>query len=222
MEPVRVDRVKRKPFKNHCATAEPPVKAIGSSMRGARLAVLSLIAAVVGCSQKDIDRAQALAAKGQLREAGELYVEIARSDGANLAAWDGAIDVWCRKSTNVGECMNVLDLELKVLGNLERHKDALSEVLELRARARLEQGLIAPALDDLDRAEKAMPTRSSVLTARARALLRQQEWSPATEALRRAKELDPSNPEIEELLAAIAKARPSKPHDDEGFGGERK
>jgi tetratricopeptide (TPR) repeat protein len=171
------------------------------------------------CPSRDLDRARELEAEGHLREAGEAYVDIAKKDPANLAAWDAAIELWCKKSTNVGECMSVLDLELDRLGNLDRHKSALSEVLELRARARLEQGLTEAALADLDRAERAMPNRSTVFTARARALLKQSDKDAVVEALKRAKELDAANPEIEDILREMNAPKPIRAPSGEGFGG---
>jgi tetratricopeptide (TPR) repeat protein len=151
-----------------------------------------------------------------------MYLDIAKADPANLAAWDAAIELWCRKSTNVGECMGVLDLELKLLGNVELHKEALSEVLELRARARTEQGLIDAALADLDRAERALRTRSTVFSARARALLKASRRDEALEALKHARELDPKNEEVDELSKVLSGAHaPEKPKSDEDrFGGQ--
>lgn len=168
---------------------------------------------LAGCPDRPLDRAIALEAQGHLEEAGELYVDVAKKDPANLAAWDHAVELWCRKKVNVGECMNVLDLELDRLGNLERHHDALAEVLELRARARLEQGLLDAALQDLERAERAGPLRPGVHAAKARVLLRAGRRDAALEAIRRARELDPSAVEVEELLRELRATA------DEGFGG---
>lgn len=196
-----------------CAVKRAPVTVVASTIFAALLA---------GCPDRPLDRARALEEKGDLREAGELYVDAAKADPANLAAWDAAIELWCRKSFNVGECMGVLDLELKLLGNVERHKEALSEVLELRARARSEQGLIDAALSDLDRAQRAMPNRSTVYSARARALLKQGLREEALTALKRARELDRKNAEVDELAKAIAEKKTAeKPKaGEEKFGGQ--
>jgi tetratricopeptide (TPR) repeat protein len=175
----------------------------------------ALLALLFGCPENDFDRAKKLEEEGHYREAGELYVDIAKRDPANLAAWDRAVEVWCRKAINVGECMGVLDLELDRLGNLDRHSEALSEVLELRARARIEQGLVDAALDDLQRAEKASPKRASVFVARARAYVQAGKRAPALEALERAQMLDPNDKEIDELAALLPD------EEDEGFGGAK-
>lgn len=175
------------------------------------------LAGLTGCPDRPLDRGAELEAKGQLTEAGELYVELVKQDPANLPAWDRAVDVWCRKKVDVGQCMNVLDLELDKLGNLERHHDALAEVLELRARARIEQGIVDAALSDLDRATKASPKRGSLYTARARALIHVGRRDDAITALKRARELDPSSVEIEELLKLLPDT--TEPVDTDGFGG---
>jgi tetratricopeptide (TPR) repeat protein len=177
---------------------------------------LSLLAlALAGCPDRPIDRAHALEREGKLEEAARLYVAIVKEDAANLEAWDQAIDLWCRKIVHVGQCISVLDLELDRLGNLTRHKDALAEVLEKRARARLEQGLIDPALEDLTRARKASPLRSSLYVAEARAFGMRGQRKEAVEALEQAKALDPKNQEADELAASL----PGE--DDEPFGGSR-
>lgn len=193
----------------------------GSSTAAAKILLLGWsLPLLTACPARALDEARALEAEGHLQEAGERYVAIAREDPANLAAWNRAVDLWCRKSTNVGECMSVLDLELHVLGNVDRHKEALAEVLEARARARLQQGLVDAALDDLSRAERAMPKRASVYTARARALAARRDRDEAIAALHRARELDPQNPEIAEILAQLdAAAQPPPSSPDEGFGG---
>lgn len=185
------------------------------------LSALLFSAFVAACPTREIDRARELAARGAHKEAGELYVDIARADPANLAAWDGAVDAWCRRSVHVGECMNVLDLELKLLGNLERHKEALSEVLELRARSRIEQGLIDAALDDLSRAERASASRSSVFAARARAYAHVGDRDRALVAIERARELDPRNEELAELLGLLPGEAPrDETREGEAFGAE--
>ncbi|MCK6546614.1 tetratricopeptide repeat protein [Myxococcota bacterium] len=185
------------------------------SKRALPIVLASTLAVLAGCPDRPLDRGAELEAKGQLTEAGELYVELVKRDPANLPAWDRAVDVWCRKKVDVGQCMNVLDLELDKLGNLERHHDALAEVLELRARARIEQGIVDAALSDLDRATKASPKRASLYTARARALIHVGRRDDAVTALKRAKELDATSPEIEELLKLL----PGDTADTDGFGG---
>ncbi|MEQ9499026.1 MAG: tetratricopeptide repeat protein [Deltaproteobacteria bacterium] len=170
---------------------------------------------LTGCPDDSLDRARKLEAEGRIREAGELYQHIAKKDPANLGAWDGAVDLWCNKHVDVGACMGVLDLELDLLGNVERHRDALSEVLELRARARAENGMAQAALTDLERAEKAGPERPTVYTAKARVLMMLGRPDEAHDALDVAKRLDPNNAEAD----ALYKELPSK---DPGFGGPDK
>jgi tetratricopeptide (TPR) repeat protein len=167
------------------------------------------------CPSNDIEKARALEREGKIEEAGELYLDLAKKDPANLAAWDGAVELYCRKHVHVGQCMGVLDLELDRLGNLERHHDALSEVLELRARARIEQGIIDAAIADLERAEKAAPKRSTVYSARARAFVHLGKMDEARVQLERAKELDPQNEEIAEVWKLLPV--PGEGRDD--FGG---
>lgn len=177
-------------------------------------ALVLTLPALAGCPDRPLDRGAELEAKGQLTEAGELYVELVKLDPANLPAWDRAVELWCKKKVDVGQCMNVLDLELDKLGNLARHHDALAEVLELRARARIEQGIVDAALSDLDRAERASPKRATLYTARARALIHVGRRADAVTALKRARDLEPTNAEIEELLKLLPEDAP-----DDGFGG---
>lgn len=181
-------------------------------MRRAFAPFLVTVAAISGCPDDTLDRARTLEAEGRFQEAGDLYVYLAKKDPANLGAWDGAVELWCTKQVNVGECMGVLDLELEILGNLQRHHDALSEVLERRARARIEAGMAKAALPDLDRAQKAAPERASVYCARARALIALGSAVEARAALDHAKKLDPQNTEADELYAEL----PS----EAGFGGD--
>jgi tetratricopeptide (TPR) repeat protein len=170
------------------------------------------LATFLGCPDDTLDRARELEREGRIQEAGDLYVYLAKKDPANLGAWDGAVALWCKKHVNVGECMGVLDLELDLLGNLQRHHDALSEVLELRARARIEAGMAKAALADLDRARKAAPERASVFCARARALIMLGHGEEARDALDQAKKLEPKNAEADQLYREL----PSSP----GFGGD--
>ncbi|MCB9654752.1 MAG: tetratricopeptide repeat protein [Deltaproteobacteria bacterium] len=158
---------------------------------------------LAGCPSSDVHRARSLETAGKLEEAAALYLAAAKADPANLAAWDGAVETSCRKSTHVGACLNVLDLELNTIGTLERHQDALGEVLEARARARLEQGLVEAALDDLDRAEKAAPNRASVHVVRARAAMMRGDREGAIASITRARTLDPASEEANEVLKAL-------------------
>ncbi|MBK8014497.1 MAG: hypothetical protein IPK13_24495 [Deltaproteobacteria bacterium] len=161
------------------------------------------------CPSSDVHRARNLEAEGKLEEAAALYLAAAKADPANLAAWDGAVETSCRKTTHVGACLNVLDLELNTIGTLERHQDALGEVLEARARARLEQGLVDAALDDLDRAEKAAPKRASILVVRARAAIMRGDREAAIANITRARTLDPANEEADEILADLPVGEPT-------------
>ena len=170
---------------------------------------------LAACPDRQLDDARSLLEAGKLDEAGRAFVALARADPANLAAWDGAVQVWCRDQINVGECMSVLDLELKLLGNLQRHRDALSEVLERRARARLEQGLIDAAFADLARAEKAAPERASVYVAQARAHMMRGDRAAMLEALDRAKKRDPGLAEADALYRIV----PSSTTAEDAFGG---
>lgn len=167
-----------------------------------------------------MEQAKDLSRQGSHPQAGELFFAIAKSDPANLGAWDGAIDSFCRKEARVGRCMDVLDYELQVLGNLERHKDALGEALEARARARLEQGLLEAALSDLDRSDRAAPGRPATLVLRARALLMQGQRQPALDALYKAKKLDPNFEEADEVFELVPDEVPGAQRPPEAaFGG---
>lgn len=189
-----------------------------SPLRPGRPPVLVLwtiaLTLAVGCPDRRLDEARRLVEEGQTQAAAEAFVALAKADPADLGAWDGAIQIWCRDEVHVGKCMSVLDLELKLLGSLQRHRDALSEVLERRARARLDQGLVDAALADLERASKAGPQRASVHTARARAHMMRGAREDMLRALKQAKTLDPHLEEIDELYRLV----PSKVLDD-GFGG---
>jgi len=139
------------------------------------------------------------------------WVEIAKADRANLAAWDAAVRLWCRELARVDRCVEVLELELDLLGSLQRHQEELSVALEARARDRLKIGLVKSALMDLERARLAGPKRASVLTANAKAYALIGERSLALEQLAKARLLEPDHPEIEEVVRALP--------DEEGFGG---
>jgi tetratricopeptide (TPR) repeat protein len=170
---------------------------------------------LTACPAHPVEDGKKLEAEGRFAEAGETYLTAAKDDPANLAAWDAAIDLWCKKQINVGECMTVLDVELQLLGNLERHTEALAEVLEMRARARLENDLVDAAIEDLDRAIKAAPNRASTYVALARCQIRRGQNALALEALTKAKRIDPKQSEADELLKTL----PSGPG-EETFGGE--
>lgn len=179
-----------------------------------RFAVPLSLVFLVGCPDANMDKAKDLASQGQHEVAGDLFFALAKRDPANLGAWDGAIEAFCRKEVRIGRCLDVLDYELEVLGNLERHKDALGEALEARALARLEQGLVDAALADLDRAERAAPGRVATLVVRAKCLVKKGDVKAATEALYRAKKIDPQDPTLAEAFEAIPKG-------EDSFGGAR-
>lgn len=179
-----------------------------------------LLTLLTGCPDTGLDDARALAGQGEHLKAGETFLALARRDPANLAAWDGAIDSFCRKEVRVGRCMAALELELDLLGNLERHADALSEALEGRARARLEHGLVDPALADLARAEKAAPGRPGVLVVKARALLARGDREDALKALYRAKKIDPGFAEADEVFRLVPPAKTATTAPEDAFGGD--
>ncbi len=166
-----------------------------------------------GCPERPLAGAEALEQKGELAAAAQQYVRIAKADPANLAAWDRAIQIQCRTRIDVGACMGVLELELDLIGSLERHRDALAEVLERRARARLDQGMAEAALEDLTRAQRAAPLRASVQVAQAKALASLGRAAEARRVLLAARQLDPGNAEANALFADL----PADP--EEEFGG---
>lgn len=171
---------------------------------------------LASCAQTPIEAAEALAQRGQKAEALAAFKAIAKQDPAHLAAWDRAVALACRELVDVGECLGVLDLELELLGKLDRHHDALGEVLERRARARVEQGLLDAALDDLARAERAAPERAGIFVVRALALVARGDRAAAKVALEHAVALDPQAPG---LSAAAARVE-GMAADDAPFGGE--
>lgn len=185
-----------------------------SRTRPAALALALVLAG--GCTQTPIEAADALARDGKKVEALAAFKAIAKKDPAHLAAWDRAVALACRELVDVGECLGVLDLELELLGKLDRHHDALGEVLERRARARVDQGLLDAALDDLARAERAAPERAGVFVVRALALVARGERAAARASLERAAVLDPQAPG---LSAAAARVE-GMAADDAPFGGE--
>ncbi len=183
---------------------------------------LAGLLATLGCPDRRLADARALVEAGRYEEAGDAFVRLAKTDPANLGAWDGAVQLWCRDQVNVGRCMTVLDLELQLLGSLQRHRDALSEVLERRGRARLEKGLVEAALKDFDRAVSAAPERPSVHTARARVFMMRGETNAMLEALDRAKKLAPKHVEADELYQLVpTDASDASTQDgvNDGFGG---
>ena len=183
---------------------------------------LVLVAAVVGaaCTEVPLDRARRLSKAGRHLEAGESYLAAARAHPALLAAWDGAIDAFCTKEVRIGRCLDVLDLELSLLGPVPRHQEVLSAALEHRARLRLERGLVDAALADLERAERAGPRRATVFTARARALVARGEHTEAERAVLRALELDPDLEGARELTLELSTAAPDDAPENR-FGGPR-
>jgi tetratricopeptide (TPR) repeat protein len=169
---------------------------------------------LAGCPARPFAEAEALEEAGDLEGAAALYVRHAKADPADLAAWDRAIEIQCKRRIDVGACIGILDLELDLIGSLERHHDALSEVLERRARARLEQGMAEAALEDLARAQKASPSKVSVLVAKAKAYAGLGKGREAREALEAARRIEPGNAEMNEFFADLP------PHPDDSFGGE--
>lgn len=177
-----------------------------------RIAVLALLAATAGCPSSPLSDARALESGGDKEGAAEAYFTVAKDDAANLAAWDSAVRIWCDELARIDKCLDVLDAELATLGNLQRHQDALSKALELRARTRMKAGLVKSALMDLERAKKAGPGRASVFVAKARGYAMLGVRHLAEQALEQARKLDPNNEEANE----VAKMLPA----EEGFGGQ--
>ncbi|MGF1511765.1 MAG: tetratricopeptide repeat protein [Myxococcota bacterium] len=191
---------------------------------------LAVVAALntVGCPSDPLAAARHLEHEGRLEEAAAAFVRVARSDPANLAAWDGAVRIQCETRIDVSACLNVLDLELDLLGNLHRHHDTLATSLEKRARARLEKGFVGAAAEDLERARAAAPSKASVWAALARVHLARGRLAEARGALEEARRREPRWPELEMLYrwlhAATASAAASRPEaashrQEEGFGG---
>jgi tetratricopeptide (TPR) repeat protein len=164
-----------------------------------------------GCPDDPLDEARQLEAEGALPAAGEAYLAAAKADPALLAAWDGAVRIHCRQRGDVGRCLGVLDYELELLGRVERHAAALAEALEMRARARLETGLVDPARSDLERAEQVAPERASVQAALARVALARGDKAEARTRLERARRLDPTLAELESLWDLTRTSTPGSP-----------
>ena len=183
-----------------------------------RIGLALAIGVTSGCPDTSMKDAEALAAAGKLEPAAQRYLAIARKDPANLAAWDQAVELSCRQRVHVGDCLSILDLELELLGNVSRHHEALSEVLERRARQRLSKGMIQPALGDLERAEKAGPGRASVFVVKAKVYNAIGERDRAIAAIEQARKLDPNNEEANAVAKKLP-APPPPPPVEEGFGG---
>jgi tetratricopeptide (TPR) repeat protein len=166
-----------------------------------------------GCPAQPFAEAEALERGGDLEGAARQYVRIAKADPANLAAWDRAIELQCRKRIDVGACIGILDLELDLIGSLARHHDALGEVLERRARARLEQGMAEAALEDAERAEKAAAPRAGLYVVKAKAYAGLGRAREARQALEAARRLEPGNEEANAFFADLP------PDPEEEFGG---
>lgn len=178
-----------------------------------RKASLLLLLLLYACPAHPFADAEALERAGDLEGAAQHYVRLAKADPANLAAWDRAIELQCKKRIDVGACIGILDLELDLIGSLARHHDALGEVLERRARARLEQGMAEAALGDLDRAERAAPLRSSIQVVKAKAYASLGKAREARQALEAARRLEPGNEEANAFFADLP------PDPEEEFGG---
>ncbi len=195
---------------------------MSNGVMGRTPVALALAGALTACPNRPLDAARAALEAGRLDEAGEAFLAAAHRDPALLGAWDGAVEAWCVRAAHVGRCLSVLDLELDRLGSVDRHKDALSEALEGRARARMAAGLVQAALEDLDRAALAAPERAPVLVARARALAMLGQRDEALAALEAAQTIDPSHPELDEVRRMVP-GPPAVPDLENappaGFGG---
>lgn len=180
---------------------------------------LSGVLLLVACPENPLKNAYQARDIGQLDKAGYLFLNAARRDPANLAAWDGAVSIFCEKKVHVGRCLEVLDLELDLLGSIERHQDALSISLESRAQARLESGLPRAALDDLNRATEVAPDRAEVALLQAKALIMLGKREAALDAIERAFALKPTLKDINQVRAMIPAPLSVQESTDEGFGG---
>ncbi len=180
-----------------------------------------VLAGLLGCPDSPLEQAQAAEKAQKFQEAGEHYIAAAKAHPANLATWDGAVEIFCKKEVRVGRCLEVLDMELKLLGNLDRHVHVASGALDRRARARLDQGMVQAASSDIERAERLGPPPAPVLVTKARILLAKGDRSEAVELLVRAKKLDSQNREAETLLQELSvNPGAEDPPEPEGFGGK--
>jgi tetratricopeptide (TPR) repeat protein len=186
---------------------------IRATCRGWILVAVTLL----GCPSDPLLKARRLQDDGQLVAAAHAYLAVARRDPALLAAWDGAVDIQCRTRVDVAACLSVLDLELELLGTLQRHHDALASSLEARARARLLRGLVDAAQADLERAMAAAPDVGSIRAALARVALARGDRALARRRLREARDRDPRLPELEELFSTVHDEGAAS--DEHGFGG---
>lgn len=181
-------------------------------------ALILTVLATGACAERTTGEAAALHQAGKVREAAVAYRAAAKADPANLAAWDGAIELFCRELADVGECLSTLDLELDLIGKLDRHRDVLGEVLERRARARLDQGLVEAALSDVERGLRAAPDRPGLHVARARAYLATGDLQRATDAVTIARKVAPADGEV---LRLVDELFPDPEGKDAPFGGAR-
>lgn len=177
---------------------------------------LAVCCGLYGCPERPLKQAQTLEKEGQYEKAGDMFLRAAKDSPGNLPAWDGAVRMFCEQEVRVGRCLEVLDLELQVIGNLDRHRNVASQALNRRARARLDQGMVDAAASDLARAEKLGPPLPEVLLTRARIALAQGKQDEAVQALLRAKKLQPDFTEAEVLLRELSEAQDA-PLD--AFGG---
>jgi tetratricopeptide (TPR) repeat protein len=162
-------------------------------------AVVALSTPTLGCPRDPLAEARNLERDGRTDEAAESYLDAARADPALMAAWDGAARLACGDRADISGCLEVLDTELELLGQVERHGELLAEALERRGRARLAQGLVHAALEDLTRAQEVAPERPSIFAAQARAYLMQGRRVEAKERIEQARKRDPSLEELSEL-----------------------
>lgn len=162
---------------------------------------------LIACPSDPLAKARKLEAEGERAAATSAYLAQARRDPANLHAWDRAAALACNDG-GVARCLQVLDLELELLGKVERHADLLAQALERRGRARLEQGLVESALEDLTRSQEVGPDRASVFAAQAKAYLM---LGRRVEARERLSQVELRDPELAELraLRALMEAEPS-------------
>ncbi|MBX2812685.1 MAG: tetratricopeptide repeat protein [Myxococcales bacterium] len=188
--------------------------------RGALLVIVSLCLPAFGCPENPLREAYQAQSHGQLNEAGDTFLRVARSDPANLAAWDGAIAIFCQQRVHVARCLEVLDLELELLGTVHRHRDALSLALEGRASARMDRGLAQAAIEDLARAETVTPNRANIAVLQARAWTMLGQREEALIALERAFSLDSKHPELDLIRAWLPAPQATTTTHGDGFGGE--
>lgn len=176
---------------------------------------IGALSTLIGCPQDPLAEARALEQRGESIAAAEAFRLAAKRDSANLAAWDGAVRLYCEELARVGECLSTLDLELDLIGNVARHTAAYASALEQRARARLESGMAAEAEADIERALRVTPDRASLFVVRARARLARGQREEAEKDLSRARQLDPNQAEANEVVKTLREGL--EPQDT--FGG---